>query len=133
MKRVRGAVRGRLGLAYPVDVSTTFTRGHLEIDVRPSTGDDGDRSGWFCVATDPFPCPSPGCSFVARHMTALHRVIVWPERDDPQLLDCAAKARAAGRNPRIVAYERSFGQAVSYYELFAGRDGAPVHGIGGRP
>ena len=23
-----------------------------------------DHAGWFCVATDPFPCPADGCPFV---------------------------------------------------------------------
>ena len=27
-----------------------------------------DHAGWFCVSTDPFPCPADGCSFVADHM-----------------------------------------------------------------
>ena len=29
------------------------------------TDDRADHTGWFCVATDPFPCPAAGCSFVA--------------------------------------------------------------------
>ena len=48
--------------------------------------DDGsdDYLGWYCVRTDPFPCPAPGCTFVAGHMTAAHLVLVWEERDDPE-------------------------------------------------
>ncbi len=23
------------------------------------------HDGWHCVRTDPFPCPAPGCAFVA--------------------------------------------------------------------
>ena len=29
-----------------------------------------DYEGWFCVSTDPFPCPAFGCAFVAEFMTA---------------------------------------------------------------
>ena len=39
--------------------------------------DDGDHGGWFCVRTDPFPCPAEGCTFVADFMTAAHLVLVW--------------------------------------------------------
>ena len=49
--------------------------------------DDGseDYLGWYCIRTDPFPCPAAGCTFVAGHMTAAHLVLVWEERDDPNL------------------------------------------------
>ena len=86
-----------------------------------------DHSGWFCVATDPFPCPAAACSFVARFMTAAHLVLVWEERDDPNLLRHAERAKAVGRNPRVVSYETSFGPSASYYAWEAA--GRPVHGI----
>ena len=61
--------------------------------------EDTDRAGWFCVSTDPFPCPAEGCSFVAEFMTAAHLVLVWEERDDPNLLWHAQRAKEVGRNP----------------------------------
>jgi len=39
--------------------------------------DAGDHAGWWCVRTDPFPCPANGCTFVAEFMTAAHPVLVW--------------------------------------------------------
>src|SRR5262249_40858565 len=33
-----------------------------------------DHAGWFCVRTDPFPCPASGCTFVAEFMTAAHLI-----------------------------------------------------------
>jgi hypothetical protein len=86
-----------------------------------------DHSGWFCVRTDPFPCPASGCSFVAEFMTAVHLILVWVDRDDPNLLWHAQRAKEVGRNPRIVAYERSFGPSASYYAWEA--SGRPVHGV----
>ncbi len=86
-----------------------------------------DHVGWFCVRTDPFPCPAPGCSFVAEFMTAAHLVLVWEERDDPNLLRHAQRAKEVGRNPRIVTYELDFGPSASYYAWEAA--GRPVHGI----
>jgi hypothetical protein len=94
--------------------------------------DDGgdDHSGWFCVRTDPFPCPAPGCAFVAVFMTAAHLVLVWEERDDPNLLWHAQRAKEVGRNPRIVAYEAAYGPSASYYAWEAA--GRPVHAVKGK-
>ena len=89
--------------------------------------DDGDHSGWYCVRTDPFPCPAEGCSFVADFMTAAHLVLVWEERDDPNLLWHAQRAKEVGRNPRVVGYEPGFGPSASYYAWEAA--GRPVHGV----
>ena len=54
----------------------------------------------------PFPCPAAGCAFVAEFMTAAHLILVWEERDDPNLLRHAERAKQVGRNPRVVSYER---------------------------
>lgn len=92
--------------------------------------DGGDHGGWFCVRTDPFPCPASGCSYVADFMTAAHLILVWEERDDPNLLWHAQRAKEVGRNPRIAGYEATFGPSASYYAWEAA--GRPVHGIGRR-
>jgi hypothetical protein len=92
------------------------------------TGDAGeDHAGWFCVATDPFPCPAESCTFVARYMTAVHLILVWQERDDPNLLRHAQRAKEVGRNPHVVSYVAEFGPSASYYAWEAA--GRPVHGI----
>ena len=88
---------------------------------------DEDHAGWSCVATDPFPCPATGCTFVAEFMTAVHLILVWEQRDDPNLLWHAQRAKEVGRNPRVVEYEPSFGPSASYYAWEA--VGRPVHGI----
>ena len=74
-----------------------------------------DHSGWSCVRTDPFPCPAAGCTFVAVFMTAAHLILVWEQRDDPNLLRHAQRAKEVGRNPRIVGYESSFVPSASYW------------------
>ena len=86
-----------------------------------------DHSGWFCVSTDPFPCPAAGCDFVALFMTAVHLILVWEERDDPNLLRHAQRAKEVGRNPSVVDYRSSYGPSASYYAWEAA--GRPVHGI----
>jgi hypothetical protein len=91
------------------------------------TDDAGSHEGWFCVATDPFPCPAANCTFVANFMTAVHLVLVWEELDDPNLLRHAQRAKEVGRNPRVIAYEIAFGPSASYYAWEAA--GRPVHGI----
>ena len=88
-----------------------------------------DYSGWYCVSTDPWPCPAENCNFVARFLTAAHLVIVWPEMDDPALLRHAAAARDVGRNPKPTVYEPGFGPACSYYQWEAA--GHPVHAVRG--
>jgi hypothetical protein len=92
--------------------------------------EDADRSGWYCVRTDPFPCPAKGCAFVADFMTAAHLILVWEQRDDPNLLHHAQRAKEVGRNPRIESYEPSFGPSASYYAWEAA--GGPVHGVRAR-
>ncbi|HUJ56794.1 MAG TPA: hypothetical protein VLW49_12480 [Gaiellaceae bacterium] len=92
--------------------------------------DGSEHIGWFCVRTDPFPCPAPGCVFVAEFMTAAHLVLVWEERDDPNLLRHAQRAKEVGRNPRVIEYESGFGPSASYYAWEAA--GRPVHGVRGR-
>jgi hypothetical protein len=89
--------------------------------------DASDYDGWFCVRTDPFPCPAHGCSFVADYMTAAHLILVWQENDDPNLLKHAARARDVGRNPRVVSYRSEYGPSASYYAWIAA--GRPVHGV----
>ena len=89
--------------------------------------DRADHSGWFCVKTDPFPCPAKGCTSVAVFMSAAHLILVWEEQDDPNLLRHAARAKEVGRNPRITEYAASFGPSASYYAWEAA--GGPVHGV----
>jgi hypothetical protein len=89
--------------------------------------DGGDYDGWFCVRTDPFPCPASGCRFVAEFMTAAHLILVWQELDDINLLRHAARARDVGRNPRVTGYRSEFGPSASYYAWVAA--GRPVHGV----
>jgi len=91
--------------------------------------DDGsaEHVGWFCVSTDPFPCPAAGCTVGAEFMTAAHLILVWEERDDPNLLRHAQRAKEVGRNPHVVTYAPSYGPSASYYAWEAA--GRPVHGI----
>jgi hypothetical protein len=94
------------------------------------TEDGREHVGWYCVRTDPFPCPAPDCGFVAEFMTAAHLVLVWEERDDPNLLRHAQRAKEVGRNPHIVGYEVEYGPSASYYAWEAA--GRPVHGVRGK-
>jgi hypothetical protein len=120
-----------------VDLERLETGGAVIEDVEPTSEQplwrddaDVDRRGWFCVRTDPFPCPAQGCIFVADYMTAAHLILVWEVSDDPNLLWHAQRAMDVGRNPRIVHYETDFGPSASYYAWEAA--GRPVHGIRGK-
>jgi hypothetical protein len=100
---------------------------HVEDEELWQDNDGSDREGWWCVRTDPFPCPAVGCTFVAEFMTAAHLILVWQEQDDPNLLKHAARARDVGRNPRVVGYRSEYGTSASYYAWIAA--GRPVHGV----
>lgn len=100
---------------------------HAEEEALWQGDDSDDYDGWFCVRTDPFPCPAAGCSFVAEFMTAAHLILLWQESDDPNLLRHAARARDVGRNPRVVGYQDGYGPSASYYAWVAA--GRPVHGV----
>jgi hypothetical protein len=113
-----------------------LTRGDILLELEVELGvdeqlweesGDTDHEGWFCVSTAPFPCPAEGCTFVAEFMTAAHLILVWEERDDPNLLRHAERAKQVGRDPRVVVYEPSFGPSASYYAWEAA--GRPVHGV----
>src|SRR3972149_4154281 len=92
------------------------------------TGDSGsDHSGWCCVATNPFPCPAPGCTFVAEFMTAAHLILVWQERGDPNLLRHAQRAEGVGPHPRAAPYKSSFVPTAS--SSLGEASGRPVHGV----
>ena len=100
---------------------------HLEEEELWREDGDQDHAGWFCVSTAPFPCPAVGCDFIAEFMTAAHLILVWEERDDPNLLRHAGRAKQVGRNPHVVTYETMFGPSASYYAWEAA--GRPVHGV----
>ncbi|MDQ3163309.1 MAG: hypothetical protein WKF65_03460 [Gaiellaceae bacterium] len=114
------------------ELGSLILEGDLAVEDEQLWKDDGDadRSGWFCVRTNPFDCPADGCVFVADFMTAAHLILVWEERDDPNLLWHAQRAKDVGRNPRVVGYENGFGPSASYYAWEA--SGRPVHGVRGR-
>lgn len=98
----------------------TFTEEEIE---DPDFGQQ-DFDGWFCIKTDPYPCPKQGCDFVANFATVWHRVVVWEEKDDPNLLSTAQhmqgdNEQGLNRHPKVVEYEKSFGPAISYYDFVA--------------
>ena len=51
----------------------------LEAEEELWTDDPGaDHAGWFCVATDPFPCPADGCTFVAHFFFSFSQLVSVP-------------------------------------------------------
>lgn len=90
-----------------------------------------DYAGWWCIRTKPFPCPAEGCDFVALFVTAAHLIVVFPSKDDRKLLNAALRCREAGRDPRVVPYERDFGPCIAWDRWSA--IGRPVHGQLARP
>ena len=120
--------RERPGVRPAIVIEPAMPDLDMEVEEDLWTDESGeDYSGWYCVATDPWPCPAEGCAFVANHLTAAHLIIVWPEMDDPSLLRHAVAARELRRNPRPMEYEPAMGPACSYYQWEAA--GHPVHAV----
>lgn len=110
----------------------TITRVDFDQEVAHQRDDlADDYSGWYCVRTDSWPCPADGCDFVAFHMTAAHMIVVWPSRDDIDLLSYANDAAQIGRNPRIEEYRPELGACIPY-DQWVGM-GKPVHALYDRP
>lgn len=99
------------------------------VRTRPTTDDFVPvvPEGWYCLATLPWSCSADGCTFVAEFVTAAHLIVVWPERDDPELLNTAAIAQKHGRDPRVVEYLPEFGPCIPYDRWQ--QLGRPVHSI----
>lgn len=118
-----------------VDTPTIIRpRVEFDEDVQQQIDEDGGDvtgEGWYCVRTAPFPCPADGCDYVAHFMTAAHRIVVWPDSDDPKLLREAHRAQAAGRQPRIAEYQAEFGPCIPW-DLYV-RLGRPVHAVRQQP
>lgn len=93
-----------------------LTLGELDTTITPDTGDtETDFSGWYCVETRPWHCPS--CGFVAYYLVSNHLIVVWPAMDDPALLKTAQEAKQRGGNPRVVEYEVAYGPCIAYDEV----------------
>ena len=71
-----------------------------------------DHAGWFCVRTDPFPCPANGCEFVADFMTAAHLVLVW---EDATIRTCSGTRSLMSATRRSSVRERLSGPSASSY------------------
>ena len=68
-----------------------------------------------------------GVDFVALFMTAVHLILVWEERDDPNLLRHAQRQKSGGASGRRLRGVIRSQRVVHYAWEAAGR---PVHGIG---
>ena len=99
----------RAGVTEPVPQRGTLVLADeelLEDEYLWRDDDAGDHAGWWCVKTDPFPCPASGCLFVADLMTAAapRARLAGARRPEPALARTARPE--VGRNPHIVSYAR---------------------------
>jgi hypothetical protein len=85
--------------------------------VDDGSGGDSGLEGWFCISTAPWVCAD--CKQRFEHVVAegSHLIVVWPEKDDPNLLKWAQKAVDNRMSPRVKEYEESMGGCTSYYAL----------------
>lgn len=85
------------------------------IDERIDNGSGTGLSGWFCVKVKPFICG--GCGRNCRYYDdARHLIVVWPTENDPNLVRVVESlSEDEGTDPKVIEYEKSLGEAVSYY------------------
>lgn len=77
--------------------------------------EDIDDEPWYCLQIDEFYCRDCNSiqEFLHLQLRKGHpRIVVFPEKDDPLLLDVATDWQKAQKNPRIVQYEIGFGTCV---------------------
>lgn len=89
---------------------------------RAVSPDEGsiDLDGHYCLKTDEFKC---GCR--ERLWDFIHyskKIVVWPEKDDPKMLDFAQKTKELGLNPRVIEYKVMMGKAIPWDDIPQGAD-----------
>lgn len=86
---------------------------------RGDTGSTGS-TGWFCLKIPPWVCE--GCLSEIEYVTHEpggrgHLIVVWPEKDDPEMLKIAADLKDEGVAPKVVEYKKPMGRHISFYAL----------------
>lgn len=109
---------------------TALTTIHLDKTHVPSidheaSDDDQDFTDHYCIRIKPHRCDCGKLvdfvecgDLVGGLVIEHHVVVVWPEQDDPDILDAARRCMAneADIDPHIVQYRRSFGKPVLYQD-----------------
>jgi hypothetical protein len=68
---------------------------------------------YWCVNIKPFKCRN--CDTVICYACAgAHFIIIWPEKDDEDMLNIAAELKDCDMDPRIVRYNRIIGPCVTF-------------------
>jgi hypothetical protein len=75
------------------------------------------QTDWFCLRCEPWRCD--GCGITYRYCMhggehGEHFVIVWPQRDDPNMYEMIETLDGAAA---IVPFEESMGEPLSYYAI----------------
>jgi hypothetical protein len=84
--------------------------------------DEGNAlyEGYFCIQTRPFEC-----SCRIKPWTFIHyikSVIVWAEKDDPNMLKCAGFFKKHDFDPRIIEYKPMMGKCLDWEDIPNGGD-----------
>lgn len=82
---------------------------------RLDTGQNyNDFEDWFCLKHKPRWCWS--CEIEVGFMHYERKIVIWPEKDHPELLSIAAKGMEyyPDQDFRIVQYEQNFGPCIEF-------------------
>jgi hypothetical protein len=74
---------------------------------------------WYCIQIKPFKCVN--CKeLICYATTGPHYIIIWPERDDNDMLQLADLLMKDGNyDPHIIHYNRIFGPCISWEQGMA--------------
>lgn len=101
--------------------SEVLTRGGAPAVLDRPSVDDGTGSGtddWYTIKGRPWVCDCGASKPYMAEDEHPHRVIVWPDADDPNLLRLLQRMWDEDKErAEAVAYEKSMGTCVSFYEL----------------
>jgi hypothetical protein len=102
----------------------------LDTDREPDDGDTDDLTDWFTLRVRPVTCGLCGTVLEYAEVTRKERhvIVVWPSRDDPNMLKAARRfvEQRPGGFAEVVEFERGMGPCMSYYQLVS--EGSVVPG-----
>lgn len=107
--------------------SITLDKTHVPpIDFIDVDEPDNNFDDFYCIRVTPYKCECgtwvefvQPCLDNGPTVVEMHLVVIWPESDHPIMLEAAAFAMRSRSNPKIIAYEKSYGACIEFKDGMA--------------
>lgn len=76
-----------------------------------------EYAGWYCINIKPVKCSGCGHTVAYLEPPDYHLIVVWEEKDDPQLLKFATLLKKMQLEPRVETYYPILGSCVPWNEV----------------